>query len=131
MKRLLVFALVASMGSTSLVFAEESLLKSGSRHVQQLSGSETSSAVTAAKKPVLSTPIVTVGKSAVAPALQGGGGQTLQTSGIGKGRKWLLAIGAAVAVAGSMYAIDQRVEDTTPSSLGTRRDTCPGAPHCN
>ena len=131
MKRLLVFALVASMGSTSLVFAEESLLKSGARHVQQLSGSETSSAVTATKKPVLVTPIVTVGKSAVAPALQGGGGQTLQTSGIGKSKKWLLAIGAAVAVAGSMYAIDQRVEDTTPSSLGTRRDTCPGAPHCN
>ncbi len=131
MKRLLVFALIASVGSTSLVFAEESLLKSGARHAQQLSGSETSSAITVTKKSVLGAPIVTIGNRAVAPALQGGGTQTLQTSGIGKGKKWLLAIGTAVAVVGSMYAIDQGVEDTTPSSLGTRRDTCPGAPHCN
>lgn len=129
MKRLLVFALLASVGNTSLVFAEESLLRAGTRHVQQLSRSETTS-TSAAKTPIVAAPIVKIGQAPVAPALQGGGPQTLQTSGMGKGTKWLIAVGAALAVVGSMYAIDQSVEDSTPSSAGTRRDTCPGAPHC-
>lgn len=129
MKRLLVFALLVSVGNTSLVFAEESLLKSGVRHVQQLSRSETTSTA-AAKTPVVATPIVVVGKTP-APSLQQDGPTTLQTSGMGKGMKWMIAIGAAAAVIGSWYAIDHSVEDNTPSTLGTRRDTCPGAPHCS
>lgn len=44
-------------------------------------------------------------------------------SGSRKGLKVALAIGAAaVAFAASAYAIDQSVENITPSSLGTRTD---------
>ncbi len=130
MKRLLVFALLVSVGNASLVFAEESLLKSGVRHVQQLSRSETAS-TTAVKTPVIASPIVAIGNAPVAPALQQDGPKTLQTSSMGKGMKWMIAIGAAAALLGTWYAIDHGVEDVTPSTLGTRRDTCPGAPHCS
>ena len=130
MKRLLVFALLVSMGNTSLVFAEESLLKSGVRHVQQLSRSETTS-TTATRTPLFGAPLVAMGKAPVAPALLQDGPKTLQTSGMGKGLKWMIAAGAAAALLGTWYAIDHGVEDVTPSTLGTRRDTCPGAPHCS
>jgi hypothetical protein len=123
MKKLLVFALIALVGNTPLLFAEESLLKAGARHVQELSRSETG-ATTAARTPLVSTPLVVVGSRAVAPAaaLQGGGSKTLQSSGLGKGMKWMIAVGAAAAFLGTIYAIDNNVENTTPSSLGTRRD---------
>lgn len=129
MKRLLVLALLVSVGNTSLVFAEESLLKSGVRHVQQLSRSETTS-TTATKTPIFGAPIVTVGKTP-APALMQDGPKTLQSSGIGKGMKWMIVAGATAALLGTWYAIDHGVEDVTPSTLGTRRDGCPGAPHCS
>ena len=122
MKKLLVFALVALVGNTPLLFAEESLLRAGARHVQELSRSETG-ASTAVRTPVVRTPLVVVGSRAVAPAaLQGGGSKTLQSSGLSKGMKWMIAVGAAAAFLGTIYAIDNNVENTTPSSLGTRRD---------
>lgn len=121
MKKLLVFALIALVGNTPLLFAEESLLRAGARHVQELSRSETGAA--SAPRAPIATPLVVVGSRAVAPAaLQGGGSKTLQSSGIGKGAKWMIALGAAAAFLGTVYAIDHSVEDNTPSSLGTRRD---------
>ena len=121
MKKLLVFALIALVGNTPLLFAEESLLKAGARHVQELSRSETTPSAT--RTPVVAAPIVAVGMRAVAPAaLQGGGSKTLQSSGLSKGMKWMIAVGAAAAFLGTIYAIDNNVENTTPSSLGTRRD---------
>ncbi|MGE3958539.1 MAG: hypothetical protein AB7H96_17645 [Vicinamibacterales bacterium] len=116
MKRLCAVALVVSLGSVSTAFAGESLLSTGTRHVQQL----------AVNEPV--APAAEAGKSATptvakkpATAYQGGG-STLSNSGMGKGKKALLYIGLAVGFAASVWAIDHNVLDVTPSSLGTRQD---------
>jgi hypothetical protein len=47
---------------------------------------------------------------------------TLAESGMSKRKKLLIALGAFVAAAAGMYAIDKGVEDNTPSSKGTRKD---------
>lgn len=107
MKRLMVFALIATLGNTSLALAEESLLSAGTRQVKQLA----SQSATTAASPVAAP---------LAAAMQGG--KTLQSSGLKKSTKWLIAIGAVAGFVGAAYAIDQSVEDNTPSTLGTRRD---------
>lgn len=43
-------------------------------------------------------------------------------SGISKRTKLFIAIGAFVAAAAGIYAIDRGVEDNTPSTKGTRKD---------
>ena len=45
---------------------------------------------------------------------------TLAQSGMGKGKKFLIALGIAGAFAGVAIAVDRGVEDSTPSSLGQR-----------
>ena len=47
---------------------------------------------------------------------------TLAESGMSRRKKLLIALGAFVAAAAGMYAIDQGVENNTPSSKGTRKD---------
>lgn len=120
MNRLLVFALVASIGNTSVAFAGESILKSGARHVQQIAVAESmNSSAPAATLP--SGAAVTVSGKKVAPSLQEQSGN-LTRSGMRKRTKAMILIGIAVGVAASMYAIDHSVVDVTPSSLGTRED---------
>jgi hypothetical protein len=46
----------------------------------------------------------------------------LATTGLRKRTKILILLGAAAGFAATAYAIDQRVEDNTPSTLGTRED---------
>lgn len=122
MRRMLVVAVVMSLGSTPLLFAEQSLLQAGARHVRQLSSAETT------VPPIKGAGLGAAGMVAARPradalaAQQAGGARTLQSSGLGKRTKWVIAIGAAAAFIGSVYAIDHSVEDVTPSSLGTRRD---------
>ena len=41
---------------------------------------------------------------------------------MGKGKKTLIYIGLAVGFAASVWTIDHKVLDVTPSSLGTRQD---------
>jgi hypothetical protein len=125
MNRLLVFALVASIGNASAAFAEESLLTSGARHVQQIAVADstasatTASATTAASLPAGSA--VTVGKKS-SPAFQAQQGGNLSKSGMGKGTKTMIYLGMAAGFVASVYAIDHGVKDITPSSLGTRKD---------
>jgi hypothetical protein len=122
MNRLLVIALVASIGHVSTAFAGESILTSGTRHAQQLAVVETSTHVSSTATNAASTPgaTVTVGKTQT-PSFQQEAG-TLSKSGMGKGKKTLLYVGLAVGVAASFWAIDHHVLDITPSSLGTRQD---------
>ncbi|HUR34863.1 MAG TPA: hypothetical protein VM032_13770 [Vicinamibacterales bacterium] len=124
MNRLLVFALVASLGNESAAFAGESLLTSGARHVQQLavavSTSTSASSSALASAPPAGATVVVAGQK-VAPSFQDQGG-TLSKSGMGKGRKTLIYVGLAVAFAASVWTIDHHVLDVTPSSLGTRQD---------
>jgi hypothetical protein len=123
MNRLLVFALVASIGNASAAFAGESILKSGTRHAQQLAVAESSTQAAAASSHATSAPAgaaVNIGKKQT-PSFQAEGG-TLSKSGMGKGTKAMIYIGLAVGVAASFWAIDHHVLDITPSSLGTRQD---------
>ena len=119
MNRLLVFALVASIGNVSAAFAGEGLLASGARHVQQLAVTDTvASSTEAATLPAGAA--VTVGQKAV-PAFQAQGG-TLSKSGMKKSTKMMIYLGLAVGFAASVWTIDHNVLDVTPSSLGTRKD---------
>jgi hypothetical protein len=119
MNRFLVLALVASLGNASAVFAGESILTSGARHVQQLAV-ESSAAASTASIPTTAGPLVTVGKASM-PSFQAEGG-TLSKSGMGKGKKTMIYVGLAVAFAATVWTIDHNVLDITPSSLGTRKD---------
>ena len=119
MNRVLVFALVASIGNVSAAFAEESLLKSGARHVQQLAVAETVTTSTTAA--TLPTGVVVTSGKKTAPAYQQTEG-TLSKSGMRKSTKALIYIGLAVGFAATVWTIDHNVLDVTPSSLGTRQD---------
>jgi hypothetical protein len=120
MKRIAVFALVASLAHASAALAGESLVSSGTRHVQQLAITEavgtTGASVVA---PKTSQPLVAGQRPAASLQDQV---PNLSKSGMGKGKKWLLFIGLGVGAAASMYAIDQHVVDVTPSSQGKRQD---------
>ncbi len=113
MNRLLVFALVASMSQASVVFAGESVLASGTRHVQELAVSGLTAAPTSADAASVVKPAVS--------AYQAPGGN-LSKSGMSKGKKAMIYIGLGVGFAASAWVIDHHVLDVTPSSLGTRQD---------
>lgn len=121
MYRLLVFALVASVGNASMAFAGESLLKSGARHVQQIAAAEaTASQSTNAPSALPAGTVVSVGTKST-PSFQQEPGN-LSKSGMRKSTKILLYTGLALAFVGSVWTIDHHVQDITPSSLGTRQD---------
>jgi len=119
MKRLLVFALVATIANASAVFAGESILTSGARHVQQLAVADASSVNTPATTPAPSG--VAVPTQQKAPSYQQEGG-TLSKSGMSKSKKLMIYSAIAVGFVASVWAIDHHVLDVTPSSLGTRQD---------
>ena len=118
MNRLLVLALVASIGNVSVAFAGESLLSSGARHVQQIAATDAAPAAAAATA-VASRP--TAGKKTETAAFQEPTGN-LSKSGMSKSKKALIYLGIAAGFVAGVYAIDHGVVDATPSSLGTRQD---------
>lgn len=121
MNRLLVFALVASLGNVSAAFAGESILTAGTRHVQQLAATETVAASVTATTPVAAPVAVGQNQKKKTAAYQEQGGN-LSRHGMSKGKKALIFIALGVGFAAGAYAIDQNVLDITPSSLGTRQD---------
>ena len=112
MMRLMVFALILSLGHASVAIAGETLLQSGTRHARQLAGARSPSAPNAVETKYLKA------NAAHPPALQAP--PTLASSGMRKRMKILIGAAVATAFAGVVYAIDQGVEDSTPSSLGQR-----------
>lgn len=118
MNRLLVLALVASIGNVSVAFAGESLLSSGARHVQQIAATDAAPAAAAATAVAAKT---TVGKKTETAAFQETNGN-LSKSGMSKSKKALIYLGIAAGFVAGVYAIDHGVVDATPSSLGTRQD---------
>ena len=114
MNRLLVFALVASVSQASVAFAGESIVTSGTRHVQEWAVSGQAAVPT-------STDAASVVKPAVS-AYQAPAGGNLSKSGMSKSKKAMIYIGLAVGFAASAYIIDHHVLNVTPSSLGTRQD---------
>jgi hypothetical protein len=120
----MVLTLIGSLGSSSLAFAEESLLQSGLRIAGEVG--RTSVAVRASDSPrTLSdsggrlAPRLTPAR---AEASGGQEGPALSTSGLSKRTKILIWVAAGVGFGAAAYAIDHAVLDITPSSLGTRKD---------
>jgi hypothetical protein len=118
MKRLLVFALVASVGNATAAFAAESILTSGARHVQALTVGDTLSS----PAPATSLPSGAAATVGTRPAASFQAEGNLSKSGMGKGKKMLIYIAVGVGFAASAWTIDHHVLNVTPSSLGTRQD---------
>ena len=120
MKRLIVFALVATVGNASAVFAGESLLTAGTRHVQQIAAAGSTSTTPAVAASTVAVPSVTVAPKAASYQAEGGG--NLSKSGHSKATKTLIYAALAVGFGLSAWQIDRHVLNITPSSLGQRKD---------
>ena len=106
MRRLLVFGLVVSLGHVSVANAGETLLTSATRIVRNLADT---------------TPPLTAG-AVRRPRLAQQDAPALASSGLSKRTKIAIALAVAAGFAVVAHTIDGRVENTTPSSLGTRQD---------
>ena len=108
MRRVVVFALVLWLGNTSAAMAGETLLASAARLAREAARDQPPSQTTSAA--ALSTLM-----AQQAPPV-------LASSGMSKRMKALIWLAAGVGFAATAYAIDHKVQDNTPSSLGTRKD---------
>ena len=113
MKRLLLFTLVTSLLGSSAAFAGESLVQSAARIAQAQAVAVEAGAVASRSD----TTTVTK-KTALFAQEQA----VLSKSGLKRRNKALLYIGMGVGFAAAAYVIDHNVVNSTPSSLGTRRD---------
>jgi hypothetical protein len=113
MHRLLVFALMFSLGHTSVAFAGDTLLAAALRVADELGRTEEAAPPTSAPPAGFLTP--KAGPTARASAQEPGA-----SSGMPKGRKVALAIAAAAAFAAIALTIDSKVQDDTPSTKGER-----------
>ena len=105
MKRLVVFVTVAMVIAPTPTWAEGTLMQSAVRAAQNLA--RTSPAAPASEARAEQT------------AQQAPG---LESSGMSKRTKIMIAIGAAAAFTAVAYSIDRGVVNNTPSTLGTRKD---------
>ena len=106
MRRLLVVGLVVSLGHVSVASAGETLLTSATRIVRDLADSQP-------------LPPARAGR----PLRKSQDSQPgIASSGLKKRTKIAIALGAAASFAAVALTIDRKVENTTPSSLGTRQD---------
>lgn len=107
MRRLLAVTLVLTLGHASVVFAGETLLTSATRIVQDL-----------ARTTAPATSVGRAAESRSAQLTQPG----LASTGLRKRTKVAIALGIAAGFAGVALTIDRKIENTTPSTLGTRQD---------
>ena len=126
MNRLVVLTLIASVGSGSLAVAGESLAQSGSRIIREAEAQAVATGSVAATSspasPIAASQASWVNRiGGVSPAaLQGQ--PVLSNSGLRKRTKVMIYLAAGVGFAATAYAIDHKVLNVTPSSLGTRKD---------
>lgn len=118
MTRTLVLALILSIAYVPAAVAGETLLESAKRATRELATAEASSPRAALESPDARAARPAGVQTARANLQEGQPG--LATSGLGTRSKIFIAVAAAAAFAGIAYAIDQGVEDNTPSSLGLR-----------
>jgi hypothetical protein len=115
MKRAVAFALMLSIVHAPAAIAGESLMEAAARAADRV--------LAAAPSPPASTAAAPASKdasrpAAARPAFQAG--QSAPPAPMSGRSKLLLGLGIAAAVAGTMLAIDSRVEDNTPSTRGER-----------
>lgn len=123
MSRLVALTVAISLGASSLTFAGEGLMQSGVRIVQQQMTQDARSAPTASRVVATNDSGKPTGFSASSTAAMQEPA-VLSKSGMSKRTKMMIYLAAGVGLAGTAWAIDHRVLDVTPSSLGTRRDGC-------
>jgi hypothetical protein len=123
-RRLVVLTLIGSLGSSSLAFAGEIQLQSGLRIAGEvgrvsvtLPASDARTVLTdrAGRLAFRLTPVR-------AEALDGQGAPALATSPMRKRTKILIYAAAGVGFGVAAYAIDRKVLNITPSTLGSRKD---------
>jgi len=102
MKRLVVFVTVVMVIAPTPTWAEGTLMQSAVRAAQNLARTSPASAARAEQA-----------------AQQAPG---LESTGMSKRTKIMIAIGAAAAFTAVAYSIDRGVVNNTPSTLGTRKD---------
>jgi coenzyme F420-reducing hydrogenase gamma subunit len=112
MSRFVVFAVVLSLAGTTPAWAGETLLQSATRAVQVLARTDTR----ASRGAVDATQFR--GRVQAAQTQESG----LESAGLRKRTKILIAIGCAAAFAAIAYSIDHNDVNNTPSTLGTRKD---------
>lgn len=105
MNRSLVLVLVLSLGHVSTALAGETFLASATRIARAMARNQPSSQPKAAARTMVF-------------AEQAG----LASSGMSRKSKIMFAVVAAAGFAVTAYTIDHKVQDNTPSSLGTRKD---------
>jgi hypothetical protein len=110
MRRLVVFALIASLGHVPFAFAGEPLLSVATRVTREA----TKGQAAGAPKSMVTTAQKSWAASQEQPAMS--------SSGLRRRTKVLIFIGAALGASAAWYTIDHKVEDSTPSTLGTRTD---------
>ncbi|PYQ71847.1 MAG: hypothetical protein DMG04_19640 [Acidobacteria bacterium] len=103
MKRFVLFVAVAMLAGPAPTWAQGTLVESAMRAAQDLA--RTSPSPKAAR---------------AAQAQQQA--QGLEASGMSKRKKMMIVIGAAAAFGVVAYSIDRNVVNSTPSTLGTRKD---------
>lgn len=124
MRRLVLFVLICSVGNSSAAIAGETLLGSATRIVGEVVREQPAPIVrTRVQKTVVPSFAETARVGQVPSGVFAQQGQpALSSSGMGKGKKALIFIAAAVGFVGAAYKIDHSNEDPTPSSAGTRQD---------
>jgi|SRR5215467_12193138 len=123
MSRLVALTVVISLSASPVTFAGEGLMQSGTRIVQQQVVQDARPAPDASRS-VAANNSGKSGFSASNAAAMQEGPAVLSKSGMSKRTKVMIYLAAGVGLAGTAWAIDHKVLDVTPSSLGTRRDGC-------
>ena len=124
MSRLLVLTLIASLGSGSAAFAGESLVQSAARIVQEATlapAVATNSSTNSIATSQAATWVTRIRAGSTEASLAQGQ-PVLSNSGMKKSTKIMIYLAAGVGFAATAYAIDHKVLNVTPSSLGTRKD---------
>jgi hypothetical protein len=112
MSRAVAFAVVLSLAGTTPAWAGETLLQSATRVAQALARTDTRAARDAVDARQ------SRGRVQAAQTQQPG----LESAGLRKRTKIMIAIGSAAAFAAIAYSIDRNDVNNTPSTLGTRKD---------
>jgi hypothetical protein len=115
MSRLVALTVAMSLGLSSLTYAGEGLMQAATRVIQREAADTAAPRVKPAK----------TGNDALAAAFAAQqSGPVLSRSGMRTRTKVMIYLAAGVGLASAAWAIDHKVLDVTPSSLGTRRDGC-------
>jgi hypothetical protein len=121
MSRSVALVLVVTLASPAVALAEESLLASATKIARDVARREMPTATSTGSTP-RAAKIQKRRAAAFNNALAQDQAPALAASGMSKTKKFLIALAAGVGFAATAYAIDQNVQDITPSTLGTRED---------